>query len=220
LLAITGIAIYSFLNSHVPGILLFSYAFRWLNLFAGLFVVIVLVASIGRLQRQYAATDALTGILNRHSIYSVLAQEVARAARLKISFSIILFDIDNFKTINDTHGHTVGDQILVELSGLVGRSIRQIDVFGRWGGEEFLLVLPGVEIEGAKQMAERLCVIIGQHHFGMISHVTSSFGVAMFRDDRTLDGILHRADSSMYRAKRNGRNQVAVEIVDEVGGFE
>jgi diguanylate cyclase (GGDEF)-like protein len=121
-----------------------------------------------------------------------------------------MFDIDHFKEINDGYGHAVGDEVLVELSGLVRRNIRSADLFARWGGEEFMVLLPHTDLGGAASMAEKLRESVETHSFPGVARVTCSFGVAGFTeiDDATV--ILKRVDDALYEAKETGRNRVVV----------
>ncbi len=198
-----------YLNS--VGELNFPFVFRWTNFFSALAVTILLIQRMGVLQQHDASTDALTGTLNRHAIYHNLSREIERAQRYRKPFSIILFDIDLFKTVNDTYGHMTGDRVLIEIAKLVSQSIRQTDSFGRWGGEEFLLILPETEIEAAHHLAERVRLMFEKNSFANVGHITASFGVTTFQENQSLEDMLRHADNAMYCAKQNGRNQVVVE---------
>jgi diguanylate cyclase (GGDEF)-like protein len=182
--------------------------FRWVSPAASMAMAALLIQRMGVLQQKRATTDELTGLLNRHALYRILEREMERSVRYGNPFSIILFDVDHFKKINDTHGHLAGDGVLKNLSELVGRTIRQVDYFGRWGGEEFLLILPGIDGKHAGALAERLCSVVKDHYFEKVENITASFGTAVFRGGCTLEELLHNADSAMYQAKQNGRGQV------------
>ena len=148
LLIFTGMTILAVNNLRVlysSNELQFANVFRWVNAFISMGIATLLIQRIGLLQQRNAVTDALTGLLNRHAIYPILNQEMERAARYARPFSIILFDIDEFKAVNDTFGHLEGDKVLRELSKLVSGLLRKTDYAGRWGGEEFLLILPETE---------------------------------------------------------------------------
>ncbi len=192
------------------GLLNLSFIFRWINPFSSLALATLLFQRMGVLQQSYASTDSLTGLLNRRALYQILTMEMERSVRYAKPLSISIFDVDHFKSINDTHGHTVGDRVLKSISDLVGREIRQVDYLGRWGGEEFLMILPETDISSAKLLAERICCKIGQSQFEDVEHVTASFGVTIFGGGRGLDDILRAADVAMYQAKQNGRDQVCV----------
>ncbi len=192
------------------GTLQFTFIFRWLNSFASLSMATLLIQRMGVLQQSYASTDSLTGLLNRRTLYQLLARETERSARYRKPFSIVLFDIDHFKQVNDTHGHLAGDTVLRGISKSVSQAIRQMDYLGRWGGEEFLLILPETDTESARCLAERICQMLRKSRYGKIDHVTASFGITTFRNGCSLEEMLHEADRAMYQAKQNGRGQVFV----------
>jgi polar amino acid transport system substrate-binding protein len=149
----------------------------------------------------------LTEILNRLEIDKRLNEEIERAKRYKTPLSIIYFDIDHFKKINDTFGHETGDFILKEISKLIQQNIRKTDIFGRWGGEEFLIILPFTSGEKAVQLAEKLRKIIEIHNFNGLK-ITVSFGVTEFHEKDDYVSILNRSDKALYEAKEKGRNSV------------
>jgi diguanylate cyclase (GGDEF)-like protein len=155
-----------------------------------------------------AATDPLTGLANRLRFNERLEQELARAHRSARPLSLVMYDVDYFKLINDRHGHPMGDQVLIGLSQMVGESVRQSDLLARWGGEEFALLLADTDAPAAAETAEKLRQLIAQLTFGLVGTVTCSFGVAQFVSGDTAAGLLARADSALYRAKLNGRNRV------------
>ena len=182
--------------------------FRWVNPMAGMFITLLLLQRMGTLQQRRATTDALTGLMNRHALYTVLEQEIERSSRYGYIFSIILFDLDHFKRINDTLGHMVGDKVLVETSNRVAHLIRKADFLGRWGGEEFLLILPGTQLAEAATLAERIRQMLLGTRPGKSQTITASFGVTEYRHGANLDAMLQRVDAALYSAKHNGRNQV------------
>ncbi len=163
----------------------------------------------GELQR-LATTDRLTGIWNRAHFDEVAAQETARAARYGEPLTLLLFDIDYFKAINDTHGHLIGDQVLIELTLRVGEHLRANDVLARWGGEEFVVMLPHCPAAEALRVAEKLRALVQAQPFARVGQVTASFGIADFRPTDNLDTWLKRADDALYAAKAAGRNQVCL----------
>jgi len=189
---------------HLPIILL------WVRGLFALFVLIILITQTGKLHQDYITKDDLTGAYNRREVYHELYREMERSARQRKPFSIILFDVDHFKSVNDTYGHIAGDYVLKEITRLATKTIRQIDYLGRWGGEEFLIVLPDTDAQSAERLAQRLCDAIRQNHFEGLRQVTASFGVADYRYGQELEAILHAADSAMYQAKQGGRDQVVV----------
>ncbi len=160
--------------------------------------------------QRLVTTDRLTGIWNRAHFDEVAAQETARAARYGEPLSLLLFDIDYFKAINDTHGHLIGDQVLIELTRRVGEHLRANDVLARWGGEEFVVMLPHCAAAEALRVAEKLRALVQAQPFARVGQVTASFGVADFRPADNLDTWLKRADDALYAAKAAGRNQVCL----------
>jgi|SRR5450830_89682 len=155
-----------------------------------------------------ATTDSLTGIANRREFSSILASEVDRAKRYGAPLSLIMYDIDYFKRVNDTFGHSVGDYILQALIGMVQENIRANDVSARWGGEEFMVLMPQSGIEAARTAAEKLRVAIAEHQFDKVGRLTVSFGVAEFEPQDDFNSLLKRVDDALYLAKERGRNRV------------
>jgi diguanylate cyclase (GGDEF)-like protein len=155
-----------------------------------------------------ATTDALTGLNNRLRFNEAMSLEISRAQRYGTPLSLVLFDIDHFKLINDTHGHLAGDKVLVELSRFVARQIRDVDVLARWGGEEFAILLPESDASMACQFAQKLRESLEGLQFDEVGVVTCSFGVAQFEHADLAKTIVSRADKALYRAKLNGRNRV------------
>lgn len=153
-------------------------------------------------------TDQLTQIFNRTKFDDSLTMEINRARRYKSDLSLIMFDIDHFKEINDTYGHDVGDKALVTLANRVAKCIRDTDIFARWGGEEFMILLPHTSLDDASILAERIRGRIEKDPFEKIGTVTSSFGVTQFVHPDTEETLTKRADRALYRAKQKGRNRV------------
>lgn len=158
-----------------------------------------------------ARQDALTGAFNRRHLMDELERQVQLRVRYRTEFSIVILDIDHFKSINDTHGHQVGDLVLIGLTRLLKDSLREIDVCGRWGGEEFLCILPNTPIPEALYCAERLRrTLEAAHLVDALPElaVTASFGVGTCHEHETIDALLQRVDAQLYAAKSSGRNQV------------
>jgi len=153
-------------------------------------------------------TDSLTGLYNRHKLDWELLSEINRADRFEYSFGVILLDIDYFKSVNDTYGHLVGDDVLIDLAKILKENTRQTDIVGRWGGEEFLIIVPKADEEGIKKLAETLRAAIENHIFNLVKTKTASFGVTLFIDNDCIDTMIARADKALYVAKEQGRNQV------------
>ncbi len=151
--------------------------------------------------------DSLTSIYNRGSFEHYLDIEIDKAKKGGNVFSLIMFDIDHFKEINDTHGHDVGDEILKDLTMLISSHIRENDLFARWGGEEFMIISK-TGLDKSEILAEKLRKIIEQHQFTKVENLTCSFGVAQYHDEDTKETIVKRADNMLYSAKENGRNSV------------
>jgi polar amino acid transport system substrate-binding protein len=157
-----------------------------------------------------ANIDSLTNIYNRRKIESLYNAELLRVKRYKRDMSIIFFDVDNFKQINDELGHSVGDEVLEKMSQMVKNSIRKTDYFGRWGGEEFFIILPETTKDQAANIAYILKDRISTIDFSIEKTVTCSFGVSQYEETDSADSLLTRADNAMYYIKRNGKNSVKV----------
>ena len=155
--------------------------------------------------------DQLTGLYNRCAITEFFKAELERSVRYQQPFSIIIADIDHFKRFNDQYGHDTGDRILSRVGRLFDESIRQPDVAGRCGGEEFLILTPNSDREAARQLAQRLCDNIRQMSLdGLSETITASFGISQLNQSQTTDQLLYQADQALYRAKNHGRDQVAL----------
>lgn len=157
---------------------------------------------------QLAVTDSLTGLYNRLKLDQVLTDELKRSRRYGSVFALILLDVDHFKAVNDNYGHPVGDQVLVEMGRLLLQGTRSVDVVGRWGGEEFLVICCDTEFQGAAALAEKLRLAIEAHIFPVVGHKTASFGVSAIRSGDTIPVMMARTDSALYRSKSGGRNRV------------
>ena len=166
-----------------------------------------LQAANAELQR-LATTDRLTGAWNRTYLEETLVAEMGRAERYRQPLSLLIFDIDHFKAINDSHGHLVGDEVLIELTRRVRAHLRAVDVLARWGGEEFVLLLPHCGSAEALQVAEKLRALVADPPFPVAGQVTASFGLAQWQPHEHLDTWLKRADDALYAAKAAGRNRV------------
>lgn len=160
--------------------------------------------------RILATTDELTGVANRRAFASKLEVEMARAKRYETSLALIMYDIDHFKLVNDTYGHAVGDEVLKAVTETVRENLRAADTLARWGGEEFIILVPSTDLDGARQTAAKLNAAIAAASLAIVGPVTASFGVTTLiaGDDSTR--LLKRVDDALYRAKDNGRNRVEV----------
>ncbi|ABD06403.1 diguanylate cyclase [Rhodopseudomonas palustris HaA2] len=164
-----------------------------------------------------ATTDPLTGLHNRLRFNEGLAQELARVRRTGQPLSLVMFDVDHFKEVNDRYGHPTGDQVLIRLSQTAAAQLRQTDLLARWGGEEFAILLVDADLHAAVEVAENLRRLVARTPFDQIGSVTASFGVAECRPDESADSLLERADAALYRAKSNGRNRVEIDapVIEE-----
>jgi diguanylate cyclase (GGDEF)-like protein len=156
-------------------------------------------------------TDVLTQIRNRSSFNQCLTREIALAGRYNKPLPLIIFDIDRFKTINDTLGHLAGDSVLRELASLISGNIRQSDIFARWGGEEFTLLAPNIDREQTSLFMEKLRMLVETHAFSVGCKITCSFGGAMYTSMEAGEDLLRRADEALYQAKSRGRNRWVVQ---------
>lgn len=161
-----------------------------------------------------SSRDPLTGLLNRRALMDMIKKEVERAARSGESFVVAMLDVDHFKAVNDRYGHETGDRALVELAGVLGESLREYDMCGRWGGEEFLVMLPNTQPEAAQSVMDRLvsavrglAVAAGDND---VLRLTVSIGMAQHQLGETFSETLSRADQALYLAKQDGRDRVAL----------
>ena len=169
-------------------------------------------ARLHQIVERQALVDGLTGVANRRRCSDALAAEVARAGRHGTALSLVLADLDDFKLVNDVHGHAAGDMVLREFADVLRATVRETDLAGRWGGEEFLLLLPGTDAVGAAQLAERVRLAFAERPIltpdGAPLAVTCSFGVSQHRAGEDEDGLTAAADRALYRAKAQGKNRV------------
>lgn len=155
-----------------------------------------------------ATIDTLTGIYNRYSIDKEIDINIKKFERYEDLFSLLMLDIDHFKNINDTYGHDAGDFVLKELSSKIKNLIRETDVFGRWGGEEFILILPKTTKDDAIATANKIKKIIEAHKFDNLPQITVSIGVSLYNKNITKEMLLKDVDEALYNAKNSGRNRV------------
>jgi diguanylate cyclase (GGDEF)-like protein len=169
-------------------------------------------ARLHRIVSKQATVDELTGLANRRYAGEMLAREIARAERFGDPLAFVLCDLDNFKQVNDRHGHLCGDDVLRELASVLIDVVRSTDIAARWGGEEFALILPGTDVDGATHVADRAREALESRTLltpeGDQVRVTASFGVAAFRDQGQGDELVATADLALYTAKRLGKNRV------------
>ena len=179
-----------------------------------LLVLLLTLLTVNRYQQRIeriASTDALTGLLNRKSLELLFQRAMLLSRRTAQPMSAILFDIDFFKRVNDTHGHLWGDKVIRGVAEVARASVRASDVVTRWGGEEYLVLLNDCSLAQAMEVAENLRAAVERHDFGMPEPrvpVTISLGVAEYRLDESESAFFSRADSALYQAKHHGRNRV------------
>jgi len=154
-----------------------------------------------------ATTDKLTGLCNRSKIESIINDEINRTKRYKRTASVVVVDIDHFKSVNDSYGHHIGDIVLKEFALILKKGIRKVDSVGRWGGEEFIIILPETNIKEAEKVAELIRIKVENFVFSVVKQKTGSFGVAEYIYGDSVQSIIIRADKALYQAKENGRNQ-------------
>ncbi|MHC1734824.1 MAG: diguanylate cyclase [Erysipelotrichaceae bacterium] len=161
--------------------------------------------------KNFATLDALTGILNRGHMEKRIREELARGNRYGFPISLILFDIDHFKQINDAFGHDIGDVVLKKMVDTVAAKIRETDALGRWGGEEFMLLLPYTDAKNADLVAQKLCRSLGWVDHGDCGKITASFGVVQWTSNESFADLYKRLDNALYAAKSEGRNRVVTD---------
>lgn len=172
-------------------------------------LTIVLAYADVRKKLEYRATvDSLTDVYNRYAFRKFLQDELLRAERFGHHFALIYFDVDHFKSINDTFGHQVGDNVLRELALLVKSSVRKLDTIARIGGEEFAIIAPETSREDAIVLAEKMRLKIETYQFPTVENITVSLGVTTFRKGCSVEDMIDHADKALYRAKEKGRNNV------------
>lgn len=204
-----------------PGALLGVYLFNLSVVFAMFsylsFFYLSMVTSANRKLRLMATTDSLTGLFNRRHMTYLAEKEVARFQRNGHPVAFLVLDIDHFKAINDQYGHETGDRVLEDIAGIIKDQLRIQDLIARWGGEEFLAVLPDTGLQSAQASAERVRQALLAYDWlapnGERIDITISAGVSEFRGDDNLNSAINRADRALYRSKELGRNRVELEAV-------
>lgn len=168
--------------------------------------------------QRLAITDALTEVYNRRGLFELGRREIERSRRFNRPLSVIMVDLDKFKDVNDTYGHAAGDQVLRAVARRLSDSLREVDMIGRYGGDEFIILLPETDLYTACAVAERIRqrvihpITVGALPFGeIVLHLTASLGVcSLSADPQDLAGLIDRADAASYRAKHNGRNNIQI----------
>ncbi len=157
-----------------------------------------------------AYTDQLTNVWNRRCLTRNINAQLDLIQEQKEKISLLILDLDNFKKVNDRYGHQVGDKVLIEFTELIKLNIRNTDSITRWGGEEFLIVVPGLDSQRAFDYAERLRKAVESHIFSFVGHITVSIGVAELKENEDIDNWIKRVDDALYKAKSTNRNRVEI----------
>ena len=160
--------------------------------------------------KHLSVTEPLTGIYNRGKFDQDLKKWYDLAERYEHECTLVLFDLDDLKAINDAHGHIVGDQVIISITNLIKDIIRSSDVFARWGGDEFAILLPYTHKSEAIKLVERIRTVISTHYFDQAGYISCSFGIASFSEANAIHELLNIADKKLYQAKLNGKNQFFV----------
>jgi len=155
-----------------------------------------------------ATHDSLTGLSNRFALDKAMNFELKKAERYERPLSLIIMDVDNFKKVNDNYGHPIGDQVLKQMAALIRDSVRESDIPGRWGGEEFLVICPETDSTGARILAENLRKHIENNAFPVPGKITVSLGCATLTAKDSVENLIKRVDQRLYKAKETGRNRV------------
>lgn len=195
----------------VAGIKLF-YIILTLNAISAILVIFLIFSYVRKKLEYESSHDPLTGLYNRRLYEFLVDSEVARSKRYNKPLSLILFDIDNFKNINDKYGHKTGDKVLIDLAKLVIKSIRKSDFVFRVGGEEFTIIMPETRAKDGFNLAEKVRNRVVSYFFETSTKVTISLGIAEFHQHITKDELYHHADQALYLAKNRGRNRTEVYI--------
>lgn len=158
--------------------------------------------------RELSIRDPLTGAFNRKKFSEEIIREVDRAQRYNRPLSLIMFDIDFFKNVNDTYGHQVGDTVLIQITEIISARIRKTDLLARYGGEEFIIIAPETPLDQAMEIAEKLRMTVEEYDFKEAGKITCSFGTSNLEQDEVVHDLIRRADQALYQAKNSGRNNV------------
>lgn len=159
-----------------------------------------------------ANIDSLTEIFSRQKFDQLYQLEFARSIRYFNSLTVLFVDIDHFKEVNDTYGHDIGDLTLKAFTQIISKNIREYDIFARWGGEEFILMLPQTNVNDGYKLAEKIRLAIQAHTFENVEKVTCSIGLSMLNKGDSHQKLIKRADTALYKAKNGGRNRTIIEI--------
>ena len=212
-------------NKHVAYMISMSYPEQYRNIFNkyfSIFILVIFIITISIISsliyikdknklKILSNTDYLTKIFNRVRFMEIASYELNRVERSSSTFTVIIFDIDFFKKINDNYGHNIGDTVLIELCNLVSKNLRKTDIFARWGGEEFICLLPDTNIRGAYILSESLRKKVESFKFSHIEKITISLGLyQMKKTDTFIEDIIDKADKALYLSKNSGRNKTSI----------
>ncbi len=204
-------------DKKVEGISRIFYLLLVSNVTSAVLVISVILFRVRNKLEYESSHDMLTGLLNRRSYEIAITTEAARTVRYNKPVSLILFDIDHFKQVNDTFGHRVGDEVLKKVAQLIQSTTRQVDLTYRVGGEEFAIISPDTDLEGARQQAEKLRKCIEVATFDLVGKLKISLGVAQYLPRMTTTELYQQADKALYLAKNSGRNRVEVYSSEKEG---
>lgn len=192
------------LNGDMRSLIYVASIFIFLALF-----VLIYTKDVRKLE-SISFTDNLTETYNRYKFLEIAQDELDRHIRCESPLSFVMIDIDNFKKVNDDYGHNAGDLALKELSNLISKNVRKSDIFARWGGEEFILMLPDSDSYSAYKISERIRLLVESYEFNQIGHLTVSIGLSELTECHSLTGTIAQVDKALYKSKVEGRNKVTV----------
>jgi len=201
-------------SEHKLGKYKLSFIAFFFNILLSVLIIFLIKRYVKDALEEMVSCDGLTGIFNRRSFNEFLHAEIIRSERYKKTFSMIMFDIDYFKKINDNYGHDVGDKVLKELASLVQQYTRKSDMLARVGGEEFAIIAPQTAPENAVQLAEKIRQKVEENTFANNLKITISLGVSYYQDKDDDNMVYKKADNALYKAKGNGRNRVEIARAD------
>lgn len=176
----------------------------------GTFISYIALINYKKVQEEFTSKEYLTGLYNRYHLDESLERKLKQSKRYSTIFGVMMIDIDHFKAVNDDYGHQAGDTILKEFANVLKNNSRETDIIGRWGGEEFLIIVENIDKDNIFKLAEKLRTIIETYDFSFVKHITASFGVTVYRSGDNVTEIVGRADKALYKAKNSGRNSVKI----------
>lgn len=189
-----------------------SFIFFIINLILGISIVYLVKRYVKDTLEYLVNYDGLTKIYNRRYFNEFLKNNIEVCEKHNCSLSLIMLDTDNFKNVNDNYGHDIGDYVLVKMCEIIKKNIRKCDIFARLGGEEFVIITPNTDINGARNIGEKIRKVVEEYNFENIETITISLGVSEYFKGDSLDTLYKRADIALYKAKNSGKNKVEIEI--------